>query len=303
VKILYPYAGKGDRSFSDLAFEGLFRAMQQVEVEKVESVPDDHDAAELIISSWLLAQPEERELIVVIGFSYADVFEQRDWELSGHSLLFVDGTAPMRQGLLSAAYRTFAPSYLAGLAGAHISTTKKLSAIGGMSAPPVNSFIDGFRAGAESGGAEFIRAGYLAEDATGFSMVPEARNEALSLVSLLGVDVILPVAGGSGLGVIEAAHESEGALLVAGVDSDQSYLGQKLVIGSVVKRIDRIVSKTIVAAAEGHFSSGALSLGIETGDTDFVINSHFAERINGVVALGREQALAAEAVYASEGAP
>jgi basic membrane protein A and related proteins len=297
IKLLYPYAGKGDRSFSDLAFEGLFRAMQEFELSKEEVVPDNHEQASSVLCNWLEHGPSTRELIVVVGFSYADILSERNWDISGHSLLLIDYAAPSHPGLLSASYRTFAPSYLAGLASARVSKTRRVSAIGAMRAKAIDDFVDGFRSGAESEGSTFIGPYYLAEDAAGFSLTAEARETTLNLVSEHAVDVVFPVAGGAGLGVVEAAQESGGTLFTVGVDADQSYLAPRASIGSVVKRIDRIILDTIRAVADGGFAAGQLSLGLESGDTDFVLNPHFAEELSTVVGLGRDRSLAAESAY------
>lgn len=297
VKVLYPYSGKGDRSYSDATFTGLFRAMQVVELEKLEVVPSDHDEAASILAGWLALPPERRELLIVASSSYADILAAGDWELGGHQLLVIDFAAPARPGLLSVAYRTFAPSFLAGLAAARVSASGKVAAIGGMDAADVNDFIFGFRAGVQQQGSQFVGPFYLASDASGFSQVAQARETALTLRAEQGVDVIFPVAGESGLGVIEAAHESDGALLAVGVDSDQSYLGPRVIIGSVVKHLDHIVFETILAAAAGTFAAGQLSLGLETSDSDFVSNVLFSERLGDLGDASREAALAAEATY------
>ena len=232
VKMLYTYTGKGDRSYNDLAYEGLFRAMQAVTFEKLEMVPADHDQAGEILSSWLAAEASAPDLIIVISSSYADIMTRRDWDLNGHRMLYLDYSAPPRDGLSSVTYRTFAPSFIGGVSAARVSVTGTCSALGGMPDPVVDEFIEGFRQGVEHLSGDFLGPFYLADDESGFSQSGPARELALELREESGVDVIFPVAGGSGLGVIEAAKETDQTLFALGVDVDQSYLGPGVIIGS-----------------------------------------------------------------------
>ncbi len=68
-----------------------------------------------------------------------------------------------------------------------------------------------------------------------------------------GSDVVFQVAGGCGLGALDAADE-KGAWGI-GVDADQAYLGDHI-LTSALKRVDEAVFKTIQSAVDGSFAGG-----------------------------------------------
>ncbi|MDD5224351.1 MAG: BMP family ABC transporter substrate-binding protein [bacterium] len=300
VKMMYSYSGKGDRSYNDQAYLGLFSAMQAADFEKIEVAPETHDQAKEILSGWLSSEAKGLDLIIVAGSSYADIMDERGWDLNGHRMLFLDAEAPAREGLISVVYRTFAPSYLAGLCATRVSAARKCSAIGGMKSALVDEFIDGFHQGVESRGGGFLGPFYLASDESGFSLTNAAQDLALDLHWDNGVDVIFPVAGRSGLGVLEASQEFDSPFYVIGVDSDQSNLGPGVVLGSVVKRLDRVILETITEAVAGRFTAGPRLLGLDTLDTEFVLNPRIpdCQDIPGQYSV---EALQAEAAYLSGG--
>ena len=85
-----------------------------------------------------------------------------------------------------------------------------------------------------------------------------------------GSDVVFQVAGGCGLGALDAAKE-EGVWGI-GVDADQAHLGEH-VLTSALKRVDVAVFKTIEGAAGGNFEGGGVTVfglaeeGVGLGET------------------------------------
>ncbi|MDP3387928.1 MAG: BMP family ABC transporter substrate-binding protein, partial [Eubacteriales bacterium] len=74
-------------------------------------------------------------------------------------------------------------------------------------------------------------------------------------------DVIFHAAGGTGLGVIEAAGEL--GFWAIGVDSDQSYLDPDHVLCSMVKRFDNAVYEAIKHVLDGSFEGGKIVYGLK----------------------------------------
>src|SRR6266536_2499034 len=72
-----------------------------------------------------------------------------------------------------------------------------------------------------------------------------------------GADVVFQVAGGCGLGVLDAA-KAKGVWGI-GVDADQSYLGPQ-VLTSALKRVDTSVYATIQQVLDGKFKGGTDSV-------------------------------------------
>ena len=68
-----------------------------------------------------------------------------------------------------------------------------------------------------------------------------------------GSDVVFQVAGGCGLGALDAAKEKN--VWGIGVDADQAYLGAHI-LTSAVKKVDVAVFETIEAVQDGEFKGG-----------------------------------------------
>jgi len=129
---------------------------------------------------------------------------------------------------------------------------KTISAVGGISIPTVNIFIAAYRAGAKKcvpGTQTLIN---FSQDFT-----DQAKCKELALDQIdRGSKVVFQVAGGCGLGALDAAKEK--GVWGLGVDKDQSFLGPHI-LTSAVKRVDRSVEAVIAAA----------DLGLYPGGTDF----------------------------------
>ncbi|MDX6435451.1 MAG: basic rane protein, partial [Gaiellaceae bacterium] len=80
----------------------------------------------------------------------------------------------------------------------------------------------------------------------------KCKTAALNQISA-GANIIFQVAGGCGLGVLDAAKERN--VWGIGVDADQSYLG-KQVLTSALKRVDTSVYSTIQQVLNNKFAGG-----------------------------------------------
>ena len=126
---------------------------------------------------------------------------------------------------------------------------KTISAVGGIPLPTVNIFIAAYRAGAKKcvpGTKTLIN---FSQD-----FVDQAKCKELALDQIdRGSTVVFQVAGGCGLGALDAAKE-EGVWGI-GVDKDQAFLGPHI-LTSAVKRVDRAVEGVILATDLGLYPGG-----------------------------------------------
>jgi basic membrane protein A len=243
---------------------------------------------------WLTrTQLHDRILIITIGSEFIGMVEDRTCLFNGRRILHLDQNLADCDGLKSVTFRTYAPSFLAGVAAMQVSTNKTAAALGGMDLPPVNEFMYGFKAGVEYAGGTVTYFDYIAEDFSGFNDPEKAKQLADQIYE--DADVIIPVAGGSSVGVIDAAKEA--GLYTIGVDTDQSFLGIQVVIGSVTKNLMKTTSTTIIDLSHNEFLSGPVNTGMEEGGSDFVPNQFFADRFTDAVENARADAVAAEDVY------
>ena len=84
-----------------------------------------------------------------------------------------------------------------------------------------------------------------------------ARHQASSTS---GADVVYAAAGGTGLGVLQAAADY--GKLSIGVDSNQNYLHPGSVLTSMLKRVDVAVYNAFKDAKDGTWKTGTQNLGL-----------------------------------------
>jgi basic membrane protein A len=91
------------------------------------------------------------------------------------------------------------------------------------------------------------------------------------------VNVIFAAAGGSSIGVLEAAQEM--GHYAIGVDSNQNSLYPKTVITSMIKRVDKAVYETLTSSYSGKWKAGIRYLGLKEGALDYAVDVNNKEVI------------------------
>jgi basic membrane protein A len=297
VKVLSTVgAGVGDLSFVDEVFKGLNLASLQCDFYREVLEPETHEEAVEEFEDWLTqTQRLERVLIITIGSEYIDMVEERTCLFNGRKILHLDQNLADCDDLKSVTFRTYAASFLAGVAAMEVSDNKTAAALGGMDLPPVNEFMYGFQAGVEYAGGTITFFDYIAEDFSGFNDPDKAKQLAEQIYA--DADVIIPVAGGSSIGVIDAAKEYPEPRYTIGVDTDQSFLGIQVVIGSVTKNLMNATATTIIDLAHDEFLSDPVNIGMKEDGSDFVPNQVFCFCYEDAVEAARADAIAAEDAY------
>jgi len=294
VRVLFPLHGLGDRSFADAAYEGIVRAGLEYNLVVTHGTPDDMEEAAMILHEWLAEPATRDELIISVGVKYSDLIAAVDCPLAPRMMLHLDERLPEAcDNVRSVSFGTFAPSFLAGVASLSVAKRPFAAAIGGMDVETVNLFLRGFEAGVVYAGGTMRGISYLSEDVDGFANPELAKETAQFLYQ--ESDVVFPVAGGSNPGVFEAAKEQEGRFSL-GVDSDQSWMGVGVIVGSVTKHLDKAIIQAVADVTQRNFVGGPMEMGLTQGGTALVINDLFEQEVRNSVEMAREAALAAEAM-------
>ena len=87
-----------------------------------------------------------------------------------------------------------------------------------------------------------------------------------------GVDVIFAAAGGTGLGVYQAAADN--GKYAIGVDSNQNYLHPGVMLTSIVKHVGVATYEILKAAEAGNFTAGIDLRGMEKNAVDWALDKH-----------------------------
>ena len=253
VGLVTDIGGLNDRSFNHLAFLGVQRAKQQLGVDV--RVLTSKSNADYVPNLTTLAQGHY-DLIIPVGFLMADATDAVAKQVPSAKFAMVDvdatslkGTPKNVEGLL---FKEQEAGYLVGYLSGLVSKDKgykTISSVGGQKIPPVDHYIAGYQAGAKAADPGIKTLNAYSQD---FTAPDKCKEIALNQIGQ-GSKIVFQVAGGCGLGALDAAKE-KGDLGI-GVDADQAYLGSHI-LTSAEKKVDVAVFNAIKADQAGQFSAG-----------------------------------------------
>jgi basic membrane protein A len=243
-----------DNGFNELAFRGLTRAEEELGIEG--RVIESASPADYIPNMTALAR-DGYDLIVGVGFAQGDAvgkvaqkFPDVGFAIIDVDQAFVPGKPANVQGLLFREEEVgYLVGYLAGLEEKRRAGADVISAVGGMKEPPVDRFVAGYFAGAEKA-APGIKT--MLDYSQDWDDQAKCKELALNQIAR-GSNIVFQVAGGCGLGALNAAGERDRWGI--GVDADQSFLGPHI-LTSAQKGVDAAVFLTIKAVQDGSWKGG-----------------------------------------------
>jgi basic membrane protein A len=251
VGLVTDIGGLNDRGFNQLANQGLERAIDELGVEG--RVLESKSDADYIPNLSQLAE-EGYDLVISVGFLMGEATEQAAKEFPETNFAIIDfayeAPPPNLQGLV---FKEQEVGYLVGYLAGLKTESGTVSTVGGQKIPPVDRFIAGFHAGAKAANPDV-------ETLNGYSQdfVDQAKCKEVALDQIAkGSDVVFQVAGGCGLGALDAAKEQNA--LGIGVDADQGFLGEHI-LTSAQKKVDEAVFQTIEKAANAEFEGGGVTV-------------------------------------------
>jgi basic membrane protein A and related proteins len=261
IGLVTDIGGLNDRGFNHLSYVGLQRAGRelgvQTQVFQAKS-PQDY------VPNLSTFARQGYDLTIGVGFTEADAIATaaKSFPNSNFAIVDVDQTTEPGKpknllGLLFKEQETgYLVGYLAGLEEKRRPGPDVIGSVGGQKQPPVDRFIAGYQAGAKAADPGIKTLNAYSQD---FSDQAKCKQVALNQIEQ-GAGVIFQVAGGCGLGALDAAKEK--GVWGIGVDSDQSFLGPHI-LTSAVKRVDTAVFDAIKLAVDGKFKGGNITFGLK----------------------------------------
>ena len=248
VGLAYDVGGRGDRSFNDSAAAGLDKAKSELGVEAEELSPNA-SGSDRGDNLRQLAE-EGFDPVIAVGFAYAESLKAVATDFPDTTFLIVDDSSVQAPNVKALLFAEEQGSFLVGAAAALKSKAGSVGYVGGVETPLLQKFEAGFVAGAKQVKPDVkTTARYLSQppDFSGFGAPDKGRETANGMYDA-GVDVVYAAAGGSGVGVFQAALAKK--KLAIGVDSDQyESVGdpslQPVIMTSMVKRVDVAVFETL----------------------------------------------------------
>lgn len=270
--------GVDDRSFNQKIHEGMQRAESELGIEYT-FVESQSEADYAPFLQEFVTQ--DCDLIIPAGFNFgpatvesAEANPDQLYAIVDYDIFDFSGDAPVDvvlDNVRELTYQTDQAAFLAGYLAAGMTQTGKVATYGGVLFPTVTIFMNGFTAGVraynQDNGTEVEVLGWDAEaqegtqistdPAVGFDNSAEGRRVTEDFIAE-GADIILPVAGPTGLGTIAAAEDA-GDVAVIWVDDDGCTAipdSCGVFLTSVLKNMDVSVFETVTSVIEGTFTGG-----------------------------------------------
>ena len=230
--VVFDMGGKFDKSFNEAAYNGA-------ELYKKET---GKAYAEFEVTNPTQREQAIRRMaekgaspIIGIGFSQASAVEKVAKEFPQLKFAIVDMVidAPNVQSVV---FKEQEGSFLVGMMAASASKTGKVGFVGGMDIPLIRKFQCGYEQGAKFANPKVETFANMT-GTTGAAWNDPARGGELTKAQFAkGADVVFAAAGGTGMGVYQAAKDA--GKLAIGVDSNQNHIQPGTMLTSMLKRVD-----------------------------------------------------------------
>ncbi len=277
VGLVTDIGGLNDRSFNHLAYVGLQKAVQDFHIQGdvVESKSGDDYVPNLTGFA-----SKKYDLVIGVGFLMQEAVGTVSGQFPNVHFAIIDGAGTDAQGndlkhpnVESLFFHEQDAGAMVGVISGMLEKEKKakknqnvISAVGGVSIPPVNHYIAGYKWAAtmEDPGIKVL-IGYSND----FTDPTKCKGVAQSQINQ-GSDILFQVAGGCGTGVLQAAGQA--GVYSIGVDADQGYVDSS-VIASALKKVDVATYTAIQNVTKGQFQGGALTFDIANGGAGYQIDN------------------------------
>ena len=266
--IVFDMGGKFDKSFNEAAYNGAekFKAESGIAYREFEVTnPSQREQAMRNMAR------RGATVIIAMGFAQAAAVETVAKEFPDTKFTLIDMVVDL-PNVQSVIFKEHEGSFLVGMAAAMASETGKVGFIGGMDIPLIRKFALGYVEGAKYVNADIE----VFQNMTGTT--PSAWNDPTKGGELArsqfdrGADVVYAAAGGTGVGVYQAAKDA--GKLAIGVDSNQNYIHPGTMLTSMVKRVDVAVYDAFMSAKNGTWQGGFKILGLAEDGVGFAIDEH-----------------------------
>ncbi|ELK52122.1 MULTISPECIES: BMP family lipoprotein [Haloferax] len=289
VGMVYALGGLGDKSFNDAAKRGIEQAESELGIAYDEAQPSAAEEFPQFQRRFAQSSNPDYDLVSCIGYAQRSALSETAPSFSDQQFMIVDDVVD-EDNVASYLFReeqgSFQVGYLAGLittqefsagSGSTTADSKSVGFVGGTETDLIRKFQAGYEAGVAHADEEIsVDVAYVGS----FSDSAKGKEIATSMYDN-GADVVYHAAGGSGLGVFQAAKE-QGKFAI-GVDSDQSQTEPNyadVILASMVKRVESAVYTSVENVVNDEFNGGSTTtLGLEEDGVAAVYGAELGSEI------------------------
>ena len=271
--LMYDLGGKFDKSFNEAAYNGAKRWAEETgsSYQEIEVTAE----AQRVQFATRLAEAGYNP-IVVLGFQNAATIEEVAPKYPDTKFAIIDVGWLDFPNLRQITFAEHEGSYLVGMLAAMKSESGTVGFIGGMDVPLIRHFACGYAQGAKAVNPDINVVANMTGTTPAAWNDPVKGGELTKAQISQGADVVYAAAGGTGVGVLQAAADAD--ILSIGVDSNQNHLHPGKVLTSMLKRVDNAVYDTFAAGVDG-FEPGVVTMGLGNDGVGYALDENNASLI------------------------
>jgi basic membrane protein A and related proteins len=269
--------GLNDKSFNHLAYVGLQKAITDFNVKG--DVTESKSGDDYVPNLTNFAS-KGYDLVIGVGFLMAEAVGTVSGQFPNIHFSIIDGAGTDAKGndLKHANVQSlfFSEQDAGAMVGVIAGMLEKqgkakknahvIGAVGGISIPPVNHYIAGYKWAATMEDPSIkVLIGYSND----FNDPAKCKGVAQGQINAKA-DILFQVAGGCGLGVLQAAGQN--SVYSVGVDADQKDADPS-VIASALKKVDVATYAAIKTVVNGQYKSGALTFNIANDGAGYALDN------------------------------
>lgn len=267
--IVYDLGGKFDKSFNEAAFHGMEKWKKETGKQYLEFEISNESQREQAVRRMA---EKGASPIIAMSFSMASTIDKVAKEFPKLQFAIIDDEVKL-PNVQSVVFKEHEGSFLVGAMAAMASKSGKVGFVGGMDVPLIRKFQCGYEQGAKFANAKSEVFANMT-GTTGAAWNDPARGGELAKAQFSkGADVVFAAAGGTGIGVYQAAKDS--GKLAIGVDSNQNHLQPGTMLTSMLKRVDVAVYNV----SKSH-KPGLTELGLKEDGVGYALDDSNAKLVS-----------------------
>ncbi|MDD6920728.1 MAG: BMP family ABC transporter substrate-binding protein [Eubacteriales bacterium] len=264
VVIITDVGGIGDASFNDAVLSSVEKVQKDEEFDTRFLEARNITDYDYVLKEALGLQPK---IIIAVGSNMAKSVEVAAKANPKMNYGIVDAAVKF-DNVKSLQFADNESAFLAGFIAASKTKTGTIGFVGGEDRETVSLFFEGYAAGAKVAKPDVK----IQRDFVGSFYDPKTAEKVTdSLVRSTKADVVMHLAGPSGVGVIKSAKKN--SIWAIGADKDQSKLASQTVLCSAIKEMDGGISKMIKSALKDKYDGEILFYDMKDEGVDISDNA------------------------------
>ena len=277
IGLVTDIGGLNDKSFNHLADVGLEKAKSDFHVQgdvKESKSGDDY------VPNLTDFATKNYDLVIGVGFLMQEAIGTVSGQFPNVHFAIIDGAGTDAKGndlkhpnVVSLFFKEQDAGAMVGVMAGWMEKNGKakknkhvIGAVGGVSIPPVNHYIAGYKWAAKMEDSSIkVLVGY----SNNFTDPAKCKGVADPMIAA-GADILFQVAGGCGLGVLQTAGQH--GVQSIGVDADQKDADPS-VIASALKKVDVATYTAIKNVVNNQFQGGALTFSIANEGAGYAVDN------------------------------